>query len=215
MSLFISQFLLAIIFLTIVFLHGAKKNMGAVLAYRLQSLAVVAFTFSSFLETRDILLLIVCLVIFIVKVIFAPMFLARLIKKHKLTYSVSSYLNAPLTLIMIAIFTAIAYSQKFVPLTNLMPGHQTLLHLALASIFLSLFLIVNRKGVLSQIIGVLSLENSIVTFVFYAGLEQSHSLQLGILFDIFIWIIIAIVFMSMIYRHYDSLDVSRMKQLKD
>ena len=215
MSLFISQFLLGAIFLAIVFLHSAKKNLGAIIAYRLQSLAVVAFTFGSFLETRNTSLLVVGLVIFVVKVIFAPIFLSRLIKKHKLTYSVSAYMNAPLTLIVIAIFTALAYSQKFAPLTNLVPGHHTLLQLALASIFLSLFLIVNRKGVLSQIIGVLSLENSIVAFVFYAGLEQSRSLQLGILFDIFIWVIIAAVFMSMIYQHYESLDVSKMKQLKD
>ena len=81
--------------------------------------------------------------------------------------------------------------------------------------FLSLFLIINRKSALSQIVGILSLENSIVAFAIFAGLEQSLSLQIGILFDISVWLIIATVFMSMMYTHFGSLDVTDMKKLKD
>jgi len=68
---------------------------------------------------------------------------------------------------------------------------------------------------LSQIIGILSLENTIVAFTIFAGLEQSASLQIGIIFDIFVWLIIATVFVSMIYKHFGSLDVTSMKTLKD
>jgi hydrogenase-4 component E len=128
---------------------------------------------------------------------------------------VSNYINTPLTLIIVAALTAIAHSSLFTPLVNIVPGNQELLSLALSAIFISLFLIVNRKGALSQIVGVLSLENSIVAFAFFAGLEQAPSLQLGIIFDISAWVVIATVFMSMIYKHFGSLDVTEMKSLKD
>ena len=209
------QFLLEIVFGTVIFLHITKKNFGAALSYSLQSLAITIILFNSFVETGNMPLLFIALLIFIVKVIIAPIFFIKLIQKHELTFSVSTYLNTPLTLIIIATLTFVAHSQKFVPLTSIVPANQALLSLALASIFLSLFLVINRKGALSQIIGILSLENSIVAFTIFAGLEQSPMLQLGIIFNIFIWLIIASVFISMIYKHFGSLDITAMNNLKD
>jgi len=152
---------------------------------------------------------------FIVKVIIAPLFFIRLIKKYALSFSASTYLSTPITLIIITILVFIAHSQRLLPLTSIVANHQILLSLALSSMFLSLFLIVNRKGALSQIIGILSFENSIVVFAVFANLEQSASLQLGIIFDIFIWIMIASIFISMLYKHFGTLNVSSMKKLKD
>ena len=151
----------------------------------------------------------------IVKVILAPLFFIRLIKKDALAFSVSTYLNTPLTIISIAILTFIAHYQKFSPLTNIVPANQDSLSLALSAMFLSLLLIINRKGALSQILGVLSLENSIVAFVIFAGLEQNPALQIGIIFNIGIWILIATIFMSMILKHFGTLNVSSMNNLKD
>ncbi len=209
------HFLLEVVFGTIIFLHIAKKNFRAALSYGLQSLAITIILLSSFFETGNTLLLFIALLIFIVKVVIAPVFFIKLIQKHELTFSVSTYLNTPLTLIIIAILTFFAHSQKLAPLTGIVPANQDLLSLALASVFLSLFLVINRKGALSQIIGILSLENSIVAFTIFAGLEQSPMLQLGIIFNIFIWLVIASVFISMLYRHFGSLDITAMNNLKD
>lgn len=215
MSLFFLQFLSGTIFLTIIFLHLIKKNFEAVIAYGIQSLAIVFVLLGSFFEASNTLLFFVIFFTLIVKVILAPLFFIKLIQKHELTFSVSTYLNMPLTLIVIAAFTAAAHSLKFSPLTNIIPSHYGLLSLALSAIFISLFLIVNRKGALSQTLGILSLENSIVAFVIFAGLERSPGLQMGIIFDILVWLLIATVFVSMIYRHFGSIDVTSMKYLKD
>lgn len=215
MSIFIAQLLLAIIFLTIVLLQSAKRNLAAVILYGLQSLVIVIFYVSSFIEIGSVSILYIALISLIVKVILAPILFTRLIKKHELIYSVSTYLNTPLTLIGIAALTAIAYSEKLAPLTSIVPENQSLLQLTLAAALLSLFLVVNRKGALSQIIGVLSLENSIVAFALFAGLEQSFSLQVGILFVVLVWLIIVTVFMSMMYRHFGSIDVTTMRHLRD
>lgn len=215
MNLLILQFLSEIMLLSIVFLLIMKKNFSAVSAYRLQSLVVVAVLLNSFFETKDFWMLLVILVMLIIKVILAPIFFVDLIKKYALSFSVSTYLSTPMTLVVIAVLVFIANSQKLTPLTKIVPGHQVLLSLALAAMFLSLFLIVNRKGALSQIIGILSFENSIVMFAVFANLEQSASLQLGIIFDIFVWIMIATIFVSMLYKHFGTLDVTSMKKLKD
>jgi len=215
MNISFLQFLLSLMLLTIVFLHLTKKNFAAAMAYSVQSLVIVVVLLGTFIEEGNIYLFFIAWLMLIVKVILAPVFFSRLIKKHKLIFSVNTYLNMPLTLIIIAVLTFIAYSENFAPLTGLVPANQTLLSFALVSIFLSLFLIINRKGALSQIIGILSLENSILAFVIFAGLEQSPGLQAGVIFNIFVWIIIATTFMAMIYRHFGSLDVTSMKSLKD
>lgn len=215
MNIVTLQLLVEIIFGTVVFLHITKKNFGAALAYGFQSLAIMAILLGSFLETGDMFLLFIALLVLLVKVILAPLFFIKLIKKHELTMLVSTYLNTPLTLVVIVILTLIAHSQKFGPLTGIIPANHALLSLALSSMFLSLFLIISRKGALSQIIGILSCENSIVAFTIFAGLEQSPALQLGIIFNIIIWLAIAVVFASMIYKHFGSLDITSMRQLKD
>lgn len=215
MSILFLQFLLEIMFLTIVFLHILKKNSEVVLAYIIQSIVISLVLFNSFIETGDVLMLWVILCVLVVKVILGPMFFYRLIKKNALAFSVSTYLNSPLTLISISFLTFIAFSKKLIPITNIIPSHHILLSLSISMLFLSLFLIVNRKGALSQIIGVLSLENSIIMFIIFAGLEQSPGLQIGIIFDIFVWIIISTVFATMIYNKFGSLNVTEMNRLKD
>ncbi|MDO8581934.1 MAG: hypothetical protein Q7S16_03590 [bacterium] len=208
------QFLPAIIFLTAIFFHTTKKNIDIAMAYGVQSLAVVLILFSASFATHSLPSLFIALLVFAIKVIAAPRFFVALIKKHGLRFSATTYLNFPLTLIIIAILTALAHSKIFLPLTTLTSDTEAL-SLALAVIFSSLFLMINRKGALSQMIGVLSLENGIVTFALFSGLEQSATLQTGILFDIAIWIVIATVFASMIYEHFGSLNVTIMRNLKE
>lgn len=215
MNILFLQFLLDIFFLTIVFLHITKKNFLVAIAYGSQSFVVLLILLNSFGETHNYYLLTVIVLTLVIKVILAPLFFIRLIKKHALIFSVNTYLNTPLTLITIAVLTFMAHSQKFLPLTNIVPANQAILALALSSIFLSLFLIINRKGALSQIISILSLENSIITFIIFAGLEQSPALQIGVIFNVFVWIIIATVFVSMIYQHFGTLNVTSMKNLTD
>lgn len=183
--------------------------------YRIQSLVITAIFFKSFYETGSFALLIVALATLIIKVILAPQFFHSLIKKQALTLSASTYLNTPLTFAALVALTAIVHSDIFEPLAALAPMNKGLLSLSLSAIFVSFFLIINRKGAISQMLGILSLENCIVAFAFLAGLEQSPTLQIGILFDIFIWVSIATVFVSMMHKHFGSLDVTIMNRLKD
>lgn len=215
MNILILQFLLGIIFLTLIFLHLTKKNLNAIFAYAIQSSVILVLLLNSFFEAGNIYIFAIILLTLAVKVILTPIFFKRLIKKHAIVFSASTYFNTPLVLVIIAALTFMAHSNKIATLTGIIPANQALLSLALSSVFISLFLIINRKGALSQVLGILSLENSIVAFIIFAGLEQSPGLQAGVIFNIAIWIVIAKVFMSMMYGHFGSQDVTSMNNLKD
>lgn len=204
-----------VVFVTIVLMHLAKKNSSVVWLYILQSAAVVFLLTMSSVTELSFLLVLTLLSTIVVKLFVAPSFFFNLIKRHQMVFSATTYINLPLTLFAIALI--VGFTQSFLrePLALITAVDPTLLIVAVSAIFCSLFLIVNRKSALSQMIGILSVENSIVAFALFAGLEQSPSLQLGIMFDLLIWIIIATVFASMIYREFGSLDVSEMKHLTE
>lgn len=216
MNFFLSyQLALTIIFTASVLLHLVRRNIDAVYCYALESFGVVLLLLRSWYTSRSSTLLALILLTFIIKVIFAPYFFSRFVKRHQVVFSSTTYLKIPLTLIVLTLLTAFAESSTFVPLSAIRPEYGGAITLSLAIMFSSVFLLVNRKGALAQLLGILSLENAIVTFAIFAGLEQSFALQLGILFDIFVWLTISVSLASMIYRHFGSLDVSSMNTLID
>ncbi len=208
-------FLEIVIFAAAVFLHLTKKNSSAVRLYIAQSSAISLLLVLPAFEESSPLLVIAIIATITVKLFIAPYFFFGLIKKHQLKFSVSTYLNTPITVLIIAALVAFTQTDVFKPLAQLAVEGRNLLLLSVATIMISLFLIINRKGALSQMLGILSLENGIVSFALFAGLEQNPGLQIGITFNILIWIIIATVFISMIYRQFGSLDVTTMKKLTE
>lgn len=209
-----------LVFATIVFataglLHFTQKNVSAVRLYIVQSCAISLLLLASALDRFTPLLIVAIVATVAVKIFIAPHFFFGLIRRHELRFSVSTYLNTPVTIMVIAVLMALTQSGFFSPLAVLAPDGEQLLRLAFATILISLFVSINRRGALSQVLGILSLENGIVAFAIFAGLEQSPGFQLGITFNILIWVIIATVFVSMIFRKFGSLDVTSMKKLKD
>ncbi len=215
MNLIFPQIFLTIVFITIVFFHIAKKNFAVAIGYGVQSFAIVMLLTYSYFKTGSTTFLLIAILGLFVKVIMAPLFIIHQINKHELKFLVSTYANLPLTLIIVAALTGIANSGLFTPLVTLIPDNHQLLALSLSAVLISVFLIINRKGAISQIVGVLSLENSIVAFGLFSVIDQSLILEIGIVFSISVWIIIATVFISMIYKHFGSLDVTQMKHLKE
>lgn len=214
-SLQMLSFLGMVMYIVTISMHLFKKNAPVTVLYAMQSCIVTIVLLLSSLEAGSLLLIFIAAITFVVKVLIAPAFFLRLIKKHQLMFAVGSYLGSPLTLAMLALLTAIPFSSFFHPLRVLAPGGEQVLFLAVAMMLISVFMIINRRGALSQMVGVLSLENSIVLFASAAGLEATAGPQIGILFDIAIWIVIATVFASMMYKHFGSLNVSTMNSLKE
>ena len=204
-----------ILFLSTVFLHLVHKNTSAILLYVLQS-SVIAFLLTFSLAEHFVWMSLIALLATIAaKIVLAPYFLSTFVNSHHLRFSSTTYLNNPLTLIIIALFVALSFSRIFAPLATLAPTNPTIVLITIASFLTSFFLLINRKGAISQILGILSIENSIVAFALFTHLEQSPALELGITFNIFIWISIATIFVSLLYRQFGSLDVSSMKQLSE
>lgn len=203
-----------IIFLCVVVMNVAKKNTSLAKLYLLQSVVLVVLLSIQAYQESSADLFIITMIMFIIKVLIAPQVFLRFIRRSHLNFSASTYLNVPMTLGALILLSVFAQSDVFSPIFLLIPHIPQLSMFLIGGILISFFLIINRKGALSQIIGVLSLENCIFAFGHFLGIKQANSLEIGILFDVFFWIIISSVFMTMIYTHYGSLDVSELKELQ-
>jgi len=204
-----------LVFLSVIFLQMVKESKKVVIVYAFQSAMVTLMLFVISYTEQSFTLFLSALAMLLVKSVASPKFFFRLIDDRKVNVSASAYLSTPLTLLVIMFIVILANSTVFLPLLTLSGENQQIVSIALSSILASLFLTINRRGALSQIIGILSLENSIVSFTALMGIKQELGLELGIIFDISVWMIIATVFTTMMYKHFGTLNITEIKHLKD
>lgn len=208
-------FLETVIFLSVVVLHLAKNNRTAVIAYIIQTAVLASLLIGSYIGESSLLLYIALASTIAMKLVITPYFFFMLIRRHHLTFLEGGYCSMPLTLAIITGLAALTRSTLFKELFEMKTGSQEFLLIPFATILISLFLIVNRKGIFSQMLGYLSLENGIISFALFAGLEQNPGLQVGITVSILVWIVMATILASLVFRQFGSLDTSVMKRLTD
>lgn len=202
-----------IIFLLTIPMNIVKKNATVVGLYSLQSLALAILLGINAYQEKSVLLGILALSILVVKVYGARRLFLGFIRRNRESFSTGTYLNVPLSIASVVLLTIFAQSSVFTPLFT-SAGHDMRFGLLLvASALISLFLAMNRKGILLQIIGILSLENSIFAMGHFFDPTQSSGLELGIVFDVLFWMIIASVYVGLVYKHHKSLDVTNLREL--
>lgn len=209
-------FLLDIVaFLAAVFMHLVRRSRSLVRLYALQSFAVAGTLFFLGYIGDEQSLMVVGAVTLFVKAIIAPIFFNKVIRNLAGVGSATNYLNTPLTLFVLTGLVMFSFSKVFLPLSTLYPQAFVSVALNIALVFISIFLLINRRGVFTQMVGMLSLENSIVLFAAFFGLRHPLPLEIGSIFDIVIWMVIASAFMSMIYRQFGTLSTADMKRLTE
>lgn len=205
-------------FLFTLLMHLTRKNTTLVGLYLLQSLSLVVFMGIIASIEHDPLPLLTALLTLVVKVIFAPYFFFRLIKSSKEYFTSKTYLGIPLSLVAIlglSVFLSTHTLPSFDAITenNMFPIEY--LPFYMLGMFLSIFLIVNHKDMLAQMIGILSFENWIVFASIFVGFKHSVLLELGVTVDIVLLILIALIFAAMLQRSHGSMNIARLTHLKE
>ena len=89
------------------------------------------------------------------------------------------------------------------------------LPVSMAQFFIGLFVLVNRRTVLSQVVGLLIIENGLFLFAMALTHGVSLLIEVGIFVDILVGILISSVLLFRISRTFDSLDVGKLENLRD
>lgn len=201
------------LFLLTVLMHLERRNKGLISLYVAHSLVLALILLVFSLQDHDPSLLFVVALTLVVKVGLASQYFGRLLRSQHLSIASGAYLPLPITLLVIAGLTMFTHAARFQPLFGNQPSVTA--SLALGSVLIAFFLTINRQGALSQIMGILTLENGIIAFAAFLGLKQSALVELGLAFDLGVWIIVAAVFVRMVQQQFGSIATTDMDHLKE
>ncbi len=201
------------ILITAVAMNALRRLESCVKAYTLNSwllsslIAIVAFMMG---ETH---LYIASFVTLLSKGILIPMFLRRIVKQIKVTHDVDPYISNALSLTISGILVAVVYA-------SLKEGifvagfSKNVLQISIAVIFIGLFIMITRKKAITQVIGLLFMENGLFLAGFSLTFGMPTVIELGVLFDMLMGVIILGIFTIQIRRAFASADLDKLAILK-
>jgi hydrogenase-4 component E len=149
------------------------------------------------------------------KGVLLPFFLKRIVKQMKKTQVVETYLSTSLSLIISGIIIAIVYVSlgKGIFVTGF---SSFVLKISVAVILIGLFIMITRKSAMTQILGLLFMENGVFLAGFSLTFGMPTIVELGVVFDLLMIVIIMGVFMIQIKQKFSSeaADIDQLTNLK-
>jgi hydrogenase-4 component E len=151
----------------------------------------------------------------LLKVLVLPWLLHRLMRRLNVRWDVETLINIPTTM-LVGIALVIFSFNLATPISQLSESiTRGLIGIALASVLLSLLMMLTRRKAIPQVVGFLAMENGL----FFAATSATHGMplvvELGIALDVLVATFIFGIFFFQIRETFDSLDISNMEKLKD
>ena len=151
----------------------------------------------------------------LLKVMVLPWLLHRLMRKLNVRWDVETLINIPTTM-LVGIALVIFSFNLAAPISQLSESiTRGLIGIALASVLLSMLMMLTRRKAIPQVVGFLAMENGL----FFAATSATHGMplvvELGIALDVLVATFIFGIFFFQIRETFDSLDISHMEKLKD
>jgi hydrogenase-4 component E len=187
--------------------------------FALQSflLAAIAGTIAFFNHSNHIY--IAAALTLVVKTLALPILLERIVARVGIQQEIEPLINVPLSVLISGGLTLVGYivAESFYhPEETSAPaalGHNTLA-IAIALFLIGFFMMLNRRKALTQVLGLLSMENGL----FLAAISLTYGMplvvEIGIFFDVLVAAMVLGILVYRIGETFDSTDVSKLRRLR-
>lgn len=208
--------LLASMLLLIVFaMLSQRRILSLIDLFAWQGLVLSLSTFVVAYSTAQPHLYYSAVLTLLLKALILPWLLHRLIRKLNVKWDVETLINIPTTMLVGIVLVIFAFNLA-APISQLSESiTRGLIGIALASVLLSLLMMLTRRKAVPQVVGFLSMENGL----FFAATSATHGMplvvELGIALDVLVGTFIFGIFFFQIRETFDSLDITNMERLKD
>jgi hydrogenase-4 component E len=192
-----------------------RKGIPAyITAYRWQSwlLAALMAVIGYFGGDRELYL--VAGVLLTVKGMAIPVLLRTMQRRVGVQPQISPYVNTATSLLIASLLVFFAYvlARPWVAVSHL-PTREGL-PLAMALLFVSLFIIVSRRKAITQVIGFLMLENAIALLAAVGTHGVPLLVEIGVFLDALMGFLVMQIFVYHIHETFDTIDVEQLTRLK-
>lgn len=200
------------------FLIVSSRSLGFYIRlFALQSLFLGVVAFLVVIGYGETHILIAAILTIAIKAIAIPLVLTRMIERIEVQKEVDFSINITASLLlcgaMVILADSVAQSILGGQLGNT-PAVSRVLSVSIALMLIGLFIMTTRKKALTQIIGLLTMENG----VFLSGLSITYGMPLivevGIFFDILIAVLILGVFVFRINKTFESISMDTLRSLR-
>jgi hydrogenase-4 component E len=208
--------LFAALVLLIAFAMLAQRRVLALInLFALQGLVLAASTALVAYSTNQHHLYYSAGLTLLLKVLFLPWILHRLIRKLNVKWDIETLFNIPTTMLIGIALVVFAFNLAG-PISE-MAGTITksTLGIAIASVLLSFLMMITRSKAVPQVIGFLAMENGL----FFAAVTATYGMpmvvELGIALDVLVGMFIMGIFFFQIRATFDSLELKHMEKLRE
>ncbi len=201
------------ILLTAVAMNALKRLESCVRVYTLNSWLLSLLTAIVAFMIGEAHLYVAAILTFMTKGILLPVFLRRIVRQIKLTHDVEPYINNALSLTISGILVGVVYAslREGIFVTGF---SRNVLQISIAVILIGLFIMITRRKALTQVIGLLFMENGLFLAGFSLTFGMPLIVELGVLFDMLMGVIILGIFTIQIKRAFTSSDLDKLTILK-
>jgi hydrogenase-4 component E len=192
-----------------------RKGLPAYIrAYRWQSWLLAGVTAAIGRFTHEPHLYLVAGALLAVKGIALPALLHRMVQRVAVDVRIAPYVNTETSLVIAGLLVLFAYVlARPLMLVSQLPTREGL-PVAMALVFVSLFIIVSRRKAITQIIGFLMLENAIALLAAVGTGGVPLLVELGVFLDALMVFLVMQVFVYHIHATFDTVDVEQLRRLK-
>jgi hydrogenase-4 component E len=149
------------------------------------------------------------------KVVALPWILHILIRRLNVKWDVETLINIP-TMMLVGIVLVILAFNLALPISQLAGTvTRSTLGIALACVLLSFLMMITRSKAVPQVIGFLSMENSLFFAATGAVYGMPMVVEFGVALDVLIGALILGIFMFQIRERFDSVDTRHLEKLKE
>jgi len=148
------------------------------------------------------------------KVIFLPWLLNRQVRRVGIEQEIEPLLNPPASMLVCGVLTLLGYlvARPFTKLAQL--GSNTLA-VAITLLLTGFFLMFNRRKAITQVLALLTVENGVMlAAVALTTYGMPLVVELGIFFDVMVAVMVLGILVYRIRENFDSMDTSKLSQLK-
>lgn len=193
-----------------------RRDLRAIVAVlALQGVALSALAAVLAIHTHDLSLGVVSVGVLAVKGIIIPKLLARIARDDPGSRETAPLVNVPSSLVAAAALIIVAYVSAHT-LTSLFPNATSrLAPLGLATVLLGFFLLVTRRKAVSQIVGLLLIDNGVALVAFLLTSGVPILIEFGASLDLLLVVAVLQVLATTMHARFGHIDLDQLRELHD
>jgi hydrogenase-4 component E len=194
-----------------------RRNLGAVvsmLAFQGVALGVVAGVLAA--HNDDVGLGVTAGVVLVAKAGVVPTLLRQVVRRDPSSREAAPFVNVPASLVVAAALTVVAYlaSGKVISLVlGSIASH--LAPIGLATVLIGFFVLVTRRKAVSQIVGLLLVDNGVALTAFLLTAGVPLVVELGASLDVLLVVVVLRVLATTMHAQLGPFDLDELRELHD